>query len=267
MSVIVISMHDSITAAATHAQEQQQTLLEAHQQAISITNTNYAYAALRDWKTTYNDDFDKGTYNNTTATSDQIELTETNTQGTYTSQAYNTGHTSNYTTLGWSSTEPANSNLTFQLRSANTTQDLESQAYIGPDGTTNTAYETPGTPIHESHNQDRILQYQATLTTTADTPQLHEVTIGVRREVGHATLTLENTGSAKLHPTRTDAYINGIRALRTSTDRHLDLEIGLDERLWNPGQELTLTVFTNITTSQTFTIINEHAKAQTTVTN
>lgn len=267
MSVIVIGMQESITTAAATIQLQQQENLKAQQQDITTTNTNYQTTATRNWLTTYNDEFNKGNYTNTQATSDQIELNPNNTTGTYTSKAYDTGHTSNYTTISWSSIQPTGSDITFQLRSANTTQELETTNFVGPDGTTSTSYTTTGQSISATHNTDRIIQYQATLTTTTETPALQDVTIGVRRNVGHATITLQNTGTAKLRPERTDAYINGIRAHRTSTDRHLNLQIGLDERLWNPGQELTLTLFTNITTSKEVTIINEHAQTQTTVSN
>ena len=267
MTVIVIGMQDSITAAATTINDQQQEILKAQQQAITVLNTNYEFAALKEWKITYNDEFNQGTYNNTTATTDQIELTNANTEGTYTSTAYDTGHTSNYTTISWTSIEPTGSEITFQIRSANTTQDLESQPFIGPDETTQTTYNTPGESISDTHNQDQIIQYQATLTATDTSPQLQEITLGVRREVGHATLILENTGVAKLHPQRTDAYIDGIRVPRNQANRVLDLEIGLDERLWNPGQELEITLFTNISTSAVVTIINEYAQTQSTVTN
>lgn len=267
MSVAVISMQESITAAATAVKTQQEEATQATQQEISITNTNYAYAELRDWTTTYNDEINDGTHTNTTAQADSIQLAASNTSGTYTSKAYNTGHTSNYTTISWNSIEPAGSSLALHVRSANTTADLQAAAFIGPDGTSTSNYTTTGTSLHASHDQDRIIQYRATLKTNASTPELADVTIGVRREVGHATLQIQNTGKQKLKPHHTDAYIDGVRALRNATDRVYTLENQLDERLWNPGEELNLTVFTNISTSKTITIVNDHARDQAAVTN
>ena len=267
MSVAVISMQDSITAAATSVQQQQENAIKAAEQEISITSTSYAYADLRTWTTTYNDEFSQGTFQNASGQADSVQLAGTNTSGTYTSDAYDTGHTSNYSTISWSSVEPAGSSVSFQVRTANTSAGLQAATFIGPDGTSNTNYSTTGAALHSGHDQNRLIQYRATLTASGDTPTLADVRIGVRREVGHALLQIENTGRQKLRPEHTDAYINGIRALRNQTDRVYTLEKQLDERLWNPAEELNLTVFTNISTSKTITAVNEHARDQAEVTN
>lgn len=266
MSVIVIGMQDAITASATEIREQQQEIYDAQQQEIDITNSTYQENKTLDWIVTYNDEFDKGEYENTTSASDAVQL-QNETNGIYTSNAYETGHTSNYTTISWSSLEPSGSSITLQLRSADTLTNLQAQTFVGPDGTSTTNYQTPGTAISSVHQGDKIIQYRATLQTSLETPQLQETQIGIQRDVGHITLTIQNTGSQKLYPQQTDAYIDGIRWQRTPSQRVIELENTIDERLWNAGEELHITLFENVTSNRIVTIINDNAQAQTQVSN
>lgn len=252
MSIFVINAQQNITAAATAIQEQTSQSSQAQRQAISIQETSYAQNQERTWTITYSDEFNTGSFENTTTQADAVILDGAIT-GTYTSKQYDTGHNSNYTTIEWS----AVGNVTFQIRSANTILELENNDFIGPDQTTNTYYENTGAAINDIHDNNRYIQYQATLNNS----ELQSTSIGVIRESGHATITLLNSGSIKLDPTHTDVYIDGIRIPRSSAHRVYQLQGVLDKRLWNPGEELTLTVFSQDGVS--ITVANDNAQTAT----
>jgi prepilin-type N-terminal cleavage/methylation domain-containing protein len=97
--------------------------------------------------------------------------------GQLTSSTFDTGGSSNYTTVEW---EPTSQNpatiLKFQVasNSDNTTWDFK-----GPDGTSGTYYTVPGTSLHSSHNGDRYIRYRAYLETSDGTftPVLSNVNV------------------------------------------------------------------------------------------
>lgn len=267
-SVLVISGQESITAAATQVKAEQARMLEAQQQEISILSTSYQEGLEHDWTLTYDDEFSQGTFENTTAGQDSVSLPPGELAGHYTSEVYNTGHSSNYSDLRWTAVIPSETNLTFQLRSENTTAALDAAAFTGPDGTAATYYEIPGTAVHASHDNNRYVQLRAYFDGNGTaSSQLQDVTLGVLRNTGAAKLTIENTGNGKLRFEETDVYVDGVRALRDSSARILVFETISDERLWNPGEQLNISVFTNITTSATITLVNDYAKDQAVVSN
>lgn len=107
----------------------------------------------------------------------------TNLAGVYTSSGwfesstFDTGSTSNYTTLIWepSSQNPATS-LKFQVASNN---DNSTWSFSGPDGTGATYYTISGDQINPMHDGNRYIRYKAFLDTSdsALTPVLSSVAI------------------------------------------------------------------------------------------
>lgn len=93
------------------------------------------------------------------------------------SSTFDTGGTSNFTTITWNPTSqnPATA-LRFQIA---TNTDNTTWNYVGPDGTSATYYTTPGTNIHSSHDNDQYIRYKAYLSTTdtAFTPILTSIGI------------------------------------------------------------------------------------------
>ncbi|MFT4250601.1 MAG: hypothetical protein ACMXYD_04540 [Candidatus Woesearchaeota archaeon] len=250
MTVFVLQAQTSISTTAQTIQEQQ----NQQQARIELINQDYEENKEVPWRIQYADEFEKGEFTNTTTQQDSVIATTT--QGTYTSPPYDTGHNSNYTTISWSSI----GSISFQLRSANTTEELELEDFIGPDTTTSSSYTSNGAEINQTHNNNRYIQYQATIPETA---QLQSTNIGVIRQTGHATLQLRNIERKKLRAEETSTYIDGQRTPRTSAHRELQLEETQDIRLWNQAETLTLTVFVN--QPATITITNQEAQITTTI--
>lgn len=259
MVVLVIATQQTLTASATEIQQQHYEAQQAARQRIAITNTTLQGPTVLAWTTRYQDEFAQGTYDNTTAQADRVVL-DGATTGTYTSTIYDTGHTSNYTTLAWTALLPAGSTLSFQVRTADDIVTLESNPFIGPDGTDATTYTISGAALHASHQEQRYVQWRANLDTVGDTPELISATLGVERDTTHVLIEVENTGQTKLRFEETDAYIDGQRITRTPADRVIQTTLFLDERLWNPTQTITYITFN----TGTVIIQNDHAQATTT---
>ncbi len=93
------------------------------------------------------------------------------------SSTFDTGSSSNFTTLSWDPTsqDPA-ATLKFQVAANN---DNATWNYTGPDGTAATYYTVPGSSLHSSLDNNRYVRYKAFLSTTNDkkTPVLTGVYI------------------------------------------------------------------------------------------
>lgn len=102
-----------------------------------------------------------------------VDATSTLESSTFDTVAGSTG----YTTLNWlpASQDPATF-LGLQLASNN---DKAAWNYIGPDGTANSYYQTPGSSINSAHNGNRYLRYKLFLRTHDDkkTPVLSSLQI------------------------------------------------------------------------------------------
>jgi len=100
------------------------------------------------------------------------------TSGYLDSSAFDTGNTSTtYTTLNWQPTsqDPA-ATVKFQIATNN---DDTTWNFIGPDGTSNTYYTTPGTTINSSNNNNEYIRYRAYLSTTDTTKNPTITSVGV----------------------------------------------------------------------------------------
>lgn len=82
------------------------------------------------------------------------------------SSTFDTGSTSNYTTLVWEPTsQVAGTTLKFQVATNN---DNTTWNYKGPDGTGSTYYTTSGGSLASVHDNDRYVRYKIFLSTTND---------------------------------------------------------------------------------------------------
>lgn len=267
MIVLVVNIQKTVAESTTEIKAQQERLAEQTSADIDILSTSYTTNDLQSWSVTYKDEFDQGTFVNTTTQSDSVEVNNTFDQGTYTSIAYDTGYTSNYTSLSWSSVSTGGASVQFQVRSAASQAALTSATFIGPDGTTNDFYTVSGTPLNETHDGDRYLQYRAYFSgATGETLELQSTSIGVRRITGQIFVQVENTGDTKIKFEETDVYVDGQRVMRQEANRMLEKQIISDERLWNPGEELNITVYQVLGTSATITVANGLAQDQAVVT-
>ncbi len=86
------------------------------------------------------------------------------------------GATPHWTTLSWTATVPANTNLKFQAAASNSVYGPFN--FVGPDGTAATFFTTSGASLSQFDGL-RYLQYKAYLSTTnsAATPTLNDVTV------------------------------------------------------------------------------------------
>ena len=96
----------------------------------------------------------------------------TNATATLESSTFDTGTSSNFYTFSWNpiSQPPLSgaSSVKFQF-STNPTSTSTPWNYYGPDGTSNTYYTVPGSPINAVHNNKEFARYMAYLTTNTAT--------------------------------------------------------------------------------------------------
>jgi prepilin-type N-terminal cleavage/methylation domain-containing protein len=95
--------------------------------------------------------------------------------GTLESSTFDTGASSNFTTITWEPTsQSAGTTLRFQVATNN---DNSTWNYKGPDGTASTYYTVSGTTISTVHDNERYIRYKAYLSTTDDkkTPVLTSI--------------------------------------------------------------------------------------------
>ncbi|HYV10599.1 MAG TPA: carboxypeptidase regulatory-like domain-containing protein, partial [Pyrinomonadaceae bacterium] len=118
-----------------------------------------------------------------------------------------TGGTTNWTTLSWTATVPADTNLRFQVAGSNSINGPFN--FVGPDGTAGTFFTTTGASLSQ-FNGLRYLKYQAFLSTTnnAATPTLSDVTL-CRTNTVPTSLTVSSAtgiyaGTVNLSATLTD---------------------------------------------------------------
>jgi len=128
-------------------------------------------------------------------------LTDYETAGTYTSQAYG-AHADRAVKWGkiqWNAELPAGSDVEFQVAVSN---DGTSWSYVGPDGTASTFYnDVTGGELYASSTGDWV-RYKAYLRAapSGDTPELHDVSITWREmTVPTVTLTWPNGGENLMH--------------------------------------------------------------------
>lgn len=108
-------------------------------------------------------------------------LTDLNTNGTYTSNVFDTGsNDTTYNFIEWDYQAVAGGSIKFQIKTASTSEELESATWVGSDGTNTTYYEIPRTIItlDDESTGNRYFQYKAFLTSDgSSTPTLHSVRI------------------------------------------------------------------------------------------
>lgn len=103
------------------------------------------------------------------------------TVGDYISSAYDTGSEDTiYNYIDWTIDKPANTDIQWQLRTADTQANLPSATWVGADGTAGTYYDTPGQIIttDPSASGIRWIQYKAYLAGDGVvTPTIYDITI------------------------------------------------------------------------------------------
>jgi len=101
--------------------------------------------------------------------------------GHFISSAYDTNSpSSNYNTIAWNSAVPAVTELKFQIRTADTEENLSSATWVGSDGTNSTYYTSSGESITTDLGASgtRWVQYKAYFTSDeSDTAILEDVVI------------------------------------------------------------------------------------------
>ncbi len=172
------------------------------------------------------------------------------TSGVYESPSFDTGPGGAfYTTLSWTATEPLpGSDVKFRIA---TNDDNKTWNFIGPDGSSNTYYLTPGN-IYPGHNTKRYLKYQAILVRPsldpAGNPELKDVTVSYESYPTVQSLTSSSFDT-------TDGT-NGINRLKWSenlpadTDAVIQLRTSPDGNIWAPWYGPHASTFTSSGVSQ-----------------
>jgi hypothetical protein len=99
--------------------------------------------------------------------------------GTYTSKPKDLSGTVFYGTIEWNASNTNSTSIDFQLRTADTQNELLNKSFIGPDGMDSTFYNQSGQHIASIHNGSRWIQLKAYLSTQniLETPQLQDIEI------------------------------------------------------------------------------------------
>jgi hypothetical protein len=99
--------------------------------------------------------------------------------GTSESQVISLNSNANLKSIQWVSSEPDGTNIKFKLRTAKEIAGLNSQEYIGPDGTIDSYYSFSGENISADHENIQCVQYKVFLSTSnyTKTPVLYDVKI------------------------------------------------------------------------------------------
>lgn len=269
MIVFGATLQKSITQASVQQSERQQGMLAASKQSISISATAYVFGAIVPWTADQYSDFSQGaTANATVQGAGSVTLTGPSyTNGTYTSNILDSGVAgTNFSTISWTSIEPANTDISFQVRSENSTAALLAAPFAGPDGTASTFYMTSSSNLNASVSNNRYGQYRAYLWTndTGSTPELQAVSIAVTRPVGHVFVNVTNTGIA-LTPSNTDVYVAGVRVSRNDSVRSLTLVDVAEESLWNGDEDIEIVVYQTIGAPARIIVANVHAEDESVV--
>jgi hypothetical protein len=103
--------------------------------------------------------------------------------GTFTSAPMDLGSRSYFKDINWTAKIPDNTEIRFQLRTADSKSGLASMDFVGEDGNSSLYYNTTNRTIWDGHNGGQWVQYKAYLTTSSsfDTPFLRNVTINYNR--------------------------------------------------------------------------------------
>lgn len=106
---------------------------------------------------------------------------EMNASGTYVSDIFDTGSNSTiYNFIEWATDEVIGGSMKFQIRTADSAENIESATWAGEDGTDATYYQVPRTVIKLSNDSagSRYFQYMATLESNGvNTPVIKSVRI------------------------------------------------------------------------------------------
>ena len=86
----------------------------------------------------------------------------------------------NEATISWNAEKPPGTEIKFQIRTAKSQPELSCDSFIGPDGSTESYFETSGDSL-TGINDDSWIQYKVYLLTSypAQTPYMNDVTISV----------------------------------------------------------------------------------------
>jgi hypothetical protein len=99
--------------------------------------------------------------------------------GDFTSIPYDCSGNSKFKNIDWSATTPPGTKIEIQLKTGKNQEELDYKSFMGPGGSVETYYSTPGAVIWSGHDDDRWCQYKAYFNTTDlfATPVLHDTLI------------------------------------------------------------------------------------------
>jgi hypothetical protein len=125
---------------------------------------------------------------------------------TFTSAIFALGAPLSGGSISFDTHTPENTDVTFQIRTGHTRDELENTAFVGPDGTENSFYTLSGSPIWEGSEGSLFIQYRALL--SSDNPDvapfLRQVTLVTRKGVlDHLDVSLKEVGpwtAGESHP-------------------------------------------------------------------
>lgn len=108
-----------------------------------------------------------------------FECTSDMKNGTYISKQYDTGMNPLFKNITWDSIIPVSTSIKFQIRTAQSQQDLITNKFVGPNGYISSYYTASPADIWSGHNYHRWIQFKAIFNTSfkSSTPCLEDVII------------------------------------------------------------------------------------------
>jgi len=103
--------------------------------------------------------------------------------GDFITQPFDTKSSARYLNISWNGTVPAGTEMSMQIRTANTTAELNATCFRGPDGCSTVFYTLPDTAIWAGHNGERWIQIRVYMNTTNKliSPALWDLTLRYNR--------------------------------------------------------------------------------------
>ena len=180
--------------------------------------------------------------------------------GTLTSQIFDAGTEFSFKTLTWDAEVPADTSISFQLRSSKSISDVDQKDFLGPDGTSATYYTNPGSTIWQGHSGDQYIQYKAYLNTLdlTTTPVLKNVTISYNyfpdpKPKTPMNKTITNINTPDFTWTFNDTDSSGQSAFRIIIDDDIDFQ-SID---YDSGEQDQAAVTWDFPAGTSYTIITD----------
>ncbi len=249
----ILTFRDFFAKSSLSLEERQEITRNKILSGIEIIN--YTYNETQDEKNKtweYEDDFNEGIFENTTASDptypDALVLAHSSTTGQWYSEILELDGEINFTEIESTGTmiEPLISYLEIRIRTAENRTSLTS-TFLGPDGTEASYYSLNSVEnINDIHNGDSVVQLEVSMGRNSEfveTPVLDYVSIGYKY-TNVLNLVIRNDGKVRLDNDVLDFFINTDRLERNTIVESEVIDDGykINPGFWDPGRDINVKI-------------------------